>query len=81
MSIYSDGLTDAFPMNGAAHQAFGVQGITRALRASAAQRLDQALDHLFHASNTFTGGNGRHDDTSVLLLERLTTVVDRPSSG
>src|SRR5205807_1881279 len=69
--MYSDGLTDAFPINGDAHKAFGVQGITQALRASARQKLDQTLDHLFDASNRFTGGNGRHDDTSVLPLERL----------
>ena len=33
--IYSDGLTDAFPMNGDTHQAFGVRGIMQALRTSA----------------------------------------------
>ncbi|HEV3119936.1 MAG TPA: fused response regulator/phosphatase [Gemmataceae bacterium] len=69
--IYSDGLTDAFPMNGDAHQAFGVQGVKEALRASAREELDQALNTLFQQSNTYTGGHGRHDDTSVLLLERL----------
>jgi len=71
--IYSDGLTDAFPLNGDAHKAFGVGGVMEALRASAGQELDEALDHLFQTSNAFTGGNGRHDDTSVMLLERCST--------
>jgi hypothetical protein len=32
--------------------------------------LSHTLDELFRESLAFTGGHGRHDDTSVLLLER-----------
>src|SRR4051794_22068076 len=35
-----------------------------------AHPLDQALKYRFLASSASTGGQGRHDDTSVLLLER-----------
>ena len=71
--MYSDGLTDAFPQQQAAgtgHKAFGVEGLSRALRESPNGSVDEALDHLFKASHDFTGGSGRHDDTSVVLLER-----------
>jgi phosphoserine phosphatase RsbU/P len=68
--LYSDGLTDAMPEGQDGQIAFGVRGIAEALRTSRDRPLVVALDHLFHASNAYTGGTGRHDDTSVLLLER-----------
>ena len=55
---------------GSALAAFGVAGITKALQDSQGLDLPGALDHLFQASHAYTGGLGRHDDTSVLLLER-----------
>jgi serine phosphatase RsbU (regulator of sigma subunit) len=69
--LYSDGLTDAFSQDLSAHRAFGVQGLREALKASRKETIEGALDHLFRTSNQFTGGSGRHDDTSVVLLERL----------
>jgi serine phosphatase RsbU (regulator of sigma subunit) len=71
--LYTDGLSDAFPPKAARHVAFGTRGIVEALQAGRERTLDQALDHLFQASNAFTSGAGRHDDTSVVLLERLAT--------
>jgi sigma-B regulation protein RsbU (phosphoserine phosphatase) len=68
--LYSDGLTDAFPQGQSGFRAFGVQGLRDALQATRTVVLDQALEQLFQASNKFTGGSGRHDDTSVVLLER-----------
>jgi sigma-B regulation protein RsbU (phosphoserine phosphatase) len=69
--LYSDGLTDALaPGEGAGGKMFGVDGISRALREARGKTLDQAMEHLFAASHQYTGGQGRHDDTSVLLLER-----------
>src|SRR5262249_963685 len=68
--LYSDGLTDAFPQGQSGFRAFGVPGLREALRASRDVPLDQALEQLFQASNQFTGGSGRHDDTSVVLLGR-----------
>jgi serine phosphatase RsbU (regulator of sigma subunit) len=69
--LYSDGLTDALaPGVSAGGAAFGVKGICDALQACRQRSLEETLNHLFEASHAFTGGNGRHDDTSVLLLER-----------
>ena len=70
--LYSDGLTDAFPLDGNARNSFGLRGITQALQACRQMDLEQTLEHLFRTSSTFTGGNGRHDDSSALLLERAT---------
>jgi serine phosphatase RsbU (regulator of sigma subunit) len=69
--LYSDGLTDALaPGEEQGGNAFGVRGIVQALRDCCGRSLEEALDHLFEASHRYTGGEGRHDDTSVLLLER-----------
>jgi serine phosphatase RsbU (regulator of sigma subunit) len=69
--LYSDGLTDALaPGETAGGAAFGVPGIIEALRSCRDRPLEEALEHLFEASSRYTGGVGRHDDTSVLLLER-----------
>jgi serine phosphatase RsbU (regulator of sigma subunit) len=69
--LYSDGLTDAFaPSDREGHNPFGVPGITKALLDCHDRSLDETLDQLFIASHNYTGGEGRHDDTSALLLER-----------
>jgi serine phosphatase RsbU (regulator of sigma subunit) len=68
--LYSDGLTDAFPIDGSARDAFGVRGITETLRACVDRPLDEVMEQLFRASHEFTHGGGRHDDTSVVLVER-----------
>ena len=67
--LYSDGLTDAFPIDGSARDAFGVAGITGTLRACAGRPLGDAVEQLFRASQEFAGSSGRHDDTSVVLVE------------
>ena len=69
--LYTDGLADAFPLNAKkGHAAFGVGGIVAALRASHGRPTAETLAHLFEASNAFTCGAGRVDDTSVVLVER-----------
>jgi phosphoserine phosphatase RsbU/P len=68
--LYTDGLTDAFPEGNDSFTSFGVQGIRAALAECRDKPLEEALDHLLAASHAFTAGKGRHDDTSVLLLER-----------
>jgi serine phosphatase RsbU (regulator of sigma subunit) len=68
--IYSDGLTDALPSNEANAMAFGVNGIIKTLQGSGNEPLDQTLNLLFRDSNAYTEGAGRHDDTSVVLVER-----------
>jgi phosphoserine phosphatase RsbU/P len=40
------------------------------LQASRKAKVDETLDQLFRAASAFTGGTGRHDDTSVVLVER-----------
>jgi len=69
--LYSDGLTDALaPGETEGGKAYGVAGICAALQACRHRSLQETLDHLFADSHQFTGGMGRHDDTSVLLLQR-----------
>jgi serine phosphatase RsbU (regulator of sigma subunit) len=68
--LYTDGLAEAFPESAGMHAQFGLDGIMSALRAAARLHVTEALDMLFLASNAFTGGSGRHDDTSAVLLER-----------
>ncbi len=67
--LYTDGLEEAFPEGDDENQ-FGVEGIIRTMAETAEQPIEQALDRLFDASNEYTEGTGRKDDTSVLLLER-----------
>ncbi len=67
--IYTDGLAEAFPKGDASNQ-FGEDGIYETLKATRDLPLNEALQRLFEDSLAFTEGYGRHDDTSVLLLER-----------
>jgi len=69
--LYSDGLADAFPMEGKEHIQFGEEGIVRSLKASVNDPLEAAVERLFADSNAFTAGSGRHDDTSLVLVERM----------
>ena len=69
--IFTDGLDEAFPADGdMEHDQFGIQGIMRSLQESRDMPLPDALQKLFDDSNAATKGSGRHDDTSVVLLER-----------
>jgi phosphoserine phosphatase RsbU/P len=69
--LYSDGLADSFPLKTEkGHEAFGVIGITEALRKCCGKTTDETLACLFATSNAFTLGAGRVDDTSVVLVER-----------
>ena len=71
--IYSDGLTDALPPQGGPHSelAFGAQGVSKVMQACRDRDIEYTLNQLFEATSKFTGGIGRHDDTSVVLLERF----------
>ena len=55
---------------------FGVEGIIRTMAESTDLSLEGTLERLFDASNEYTQGTGRKDDTSVLLLERRATKVE-----
>jgi phosphoserine phosphatase RsbU/P len=69
--IYTDGLDEAFPAEGdQIHDQFGIRGISNTLQQCRDLPLDQTLERLFADSNAATRGSGRHDDTSVVLMER-----------
>jgi serine phosphatase RsbU (regulator of sigma subunit) len=68
--IYSDGLADAMTCSSGS-QPFGVQGVVETLRAGVGDTLIGAVERLFCSSSDHTGSDGRFDDTSVVLLERL----------
>ena len=69
--LYTDGLDEAFPPEGdALLDQFGVTGIIAALKESINMSLDEAMDNLFVKSTEVTAGAGRHDDTSVMMIER-----------
>ncbi|MEO8497097.1 MAG: PP2C family protein-serine/threonine phosphatase [Planctomycetota bacterium] len=69
--IFTDGLDEAFPAEGdMEHDQFGIKGIMKSLQDSSKLPLAEALQKLFEDSNAATKGSGRHDDTSVVLLER-----------
>ncbi len=68
--IYSDGLTDALAPSGRESTMFGVDGICRSLQACCDLSLEETMEALFRNSRDFTEGEGRHDDTSVVLVER-----------
>ncbi len=67
--IYSDGLTEAFPVDQGEHREYGVPGIEKTLRELKTKPLETVLEHLFEDSSAFTKGRGRHDDTTVVLIE------------
>ncbi len=69
LCFYTDGLVEAFA-EGDVHRQFGLEGLMQTLRDTRLDTLDNTLNELFKRSYEFTLGHGRHDDTSVLLLER-----------
>jgi sigma-B regulation protein RsbU (phosphoserine phosphatase) len=72
MLMFTDGLEEAFPAGiTTKHDQFGVDGIKETLRKTRDATIDEALQMLFDDSNAYTKGTGRHDDTSVVLLERF----------
>jgi serine phosphatase RsbU (regulator of sigma subunit) len=70
LMLYTDGLVEAFPadQNGQ-HLEFGMEGVKQTMRKHRHDSVDQCLDGLFRDSYQFTCGAGRHDDTSILLVE------------
>lgn len=68
--LYTDGLTESTPEPNTGVQ-FGLDGVRHTLRRMADRPAADALHALLHDSHAFTRGRGRHDDTSVLILDRL----------
>ena len=70
--LYTDGLIEAFPAGGQdQHVEFGMDGLINSMRAARNRPVDECLQSLFTDSFNFTEGAGRHDDTSVLIVESL----------
>ncbi|SFI09223.1 PP2C family protein-serine/threonine phosphatase [Planctomicrobium piriforme] len=67
--LYTDGLTEAFP-GGEVHSEFGMTGLVNTLRKNRTNPVAKCMQSLFDDSHAFTQGQGRHDDTSVLIVER-----------
>jgi len=74
MLIYSDGLEEAFPDGNRDFGQYGIEGIEKSLSNSTQLELPDAMQALFDDSHNFTNGIGRHDDTSVVLLQRTADV-------
>lgn len=72
--VYSDGLEEAFPDGNRDFGQYGIEGIEESLSNSIQSSLDEAMQALFDDSHEFTNGSGRHDDTSIVLMERTADV-------
>ncbi len=68
--FYTDGLVEAFPSDTTGHAEFGVSGVMDTMRKFKDKTIQDCLDGLFYDSNAFTKGQGRHDDTSMVIVER-----------
>ncbi|MEZ6122973.1 MAG: fused response regulator/phosphatase [Planctomycetaceae bacterium] len=74
--LYTDGLIEAFPGNErGVHAEFGMDGLKQTMRDTRNRPVQECLDRLFSDSYAFTKGSGRHDDTSVLIVE------SKPAAG
>ena len=70
MLLYTDGIIEAFPDATEQHIEFGLSGVIDTLKRCRQNSLEETLQALFDDSLAFTQGAGRHDDTSIVLLER-----------
>lgn len=68
--VYSDGLVEAFPVELGEHREYGLPGVSDTLRRLKNQPVDSTLNALFEDSHAFTQGHGRHDDTTIVIIER-----------
>lgn len=69
--IYTDGLIEAFGEVDGQHREFGYEGVRVTLQRHCRASTAETLEALFEDSQAITGGEGRHDDTSVVLMDRL----------
>ncbi len=68
--IYTDGLPEAFGDVEGHHREYGMQGLSETLSRTRSQSAAEALQALFDDSSTITQGAGRHDDSSVVIVDR-----------
>lgn len=74
--LYTDGLIEAFSLEDeddldSRHIEFGVSGLVDSFKDGVNDKLPDCLQRIFDTSESFTKGKGRHDDTSILLIERF----------
>lgn len=69
--IYTDGVIEAFGEVAGKHAEFGIDGVTRTMSQHRAAEVEVSLKAIFDDSQAITNGAGRHDDTSVVLIDRL----------
>ncbi|MBI1349139.1 SpoIIE family protein phosphatase [bacterium] len=69
--IFTDGLPEAFGDIDGQHCEFGIQGMHDTLERTSPETAAEALEALFVDSQTITQGAGRHDDSSVVIVDRL----------
>ncbi len=68
--IYTDGLPEAFGDVDGHHREYGLQGLSETLSRTCGETGLDALQALFDDSSTITQGAGRHDDSSVVIVDR-----------
>ena len=68
--LYTDGLVEAFPADSESHAEFGLDGVAKTMKRQRQAELNDCMQGLFDDSLAFTEGQGRHDDTSVVIVER-----------
>ena len=69
--IYTDGVIEAFGEVEGRHVEFGIDGVTRTLAQHRSGTVETSMQAIFDDSHDITNGAGRHDDTSVVLIDRL----------
>lgn len=68
--IYTDGLVEAFSPDNESHAEFGIDGVAATMQRSRELDIQTCMQNLFDDSLAFTDGHGRHDDTSLVIVER-----------
>lgn len=69
--IYTDGVIEAFGEVDGQHAEFGIDGVTRTMAHHRSANVECSMQAIFDDSQAITNGAGRHDDTSVVLIDRL----------
>ncbi len=69
--IYTDGVIEAFGDRDGQHIEFGIDGTCRTMATHRQATVETTMQAIFDESQTITNGAGRHDDTSVVLIDRL----------
>ncbi|MDP1799064.1 MAG: SpoIIE family protein phosphatase [Planctomycetaceae bacterium] len=69
--IYTDGVIEAFGDVDGKHAEFGIDGTCRTMARHRDATVETTMQAIFDESQAITNGAGRHDDTSVVLIDRM----------